>query len=99
MSIITDLKAINNNNNSNVLIEKLKMDSKKDLENKNLERNKILFNGAIEQYLYENKENFPNSDNVAIEDKIRRFNNFISRTNNKSCSDKKKKSDNQFFDI
>ena len=69
------------------------------LENKNLERNKILFNGAIEQFLYENKENFPNSDNVAIEDKIRRFNNFISRTNNKSCSDKKKKSDKKKINL
>jgi hypothetical protein len=97
-SIKTELKSINNNNNY-VLTEKLKMDSQKDLENKNLERNKILFTGAIEQYLYENKENFPNSENVAIEDKIRRFYNFVFRSNVKSCSDKKKNSDSQFFDI
>ncbi len=97
-NIETELKSINNNNNY-VLIEKLKMDSQKDLENKNLERNKILFTGAIEQYLYENKDSFPNSENVAIEDKIRRFYNFIFGSNSKSCSEKKKNSDNQFFDI
>lgn len=98
-SIKTELKNIYSNNNNDVLIEKLKMDSQKDLENKNLERNKILFTGAIEQYLYENKENFPNSDNFAFEEKIRRFYNFVFRSNSKSCSDKNKNSDSQFFDI
>jgi len=98
-SINNELKTTNNNN-SYFLTEKLKMDSKKDFENKNLERNKILFTGAIEQYLYENKENFPNSENNAIEDKIRRFYNFVFRNNLKSCSDNNKKNyDGQFFDI
>lgn len=97
-SIKTELKNLNNNNNSNVLIQKLKLDSQKDIENKNLERNKILFTGAIEQYFYENKDNFPNSENVAIEEKIRRFYNFIFKTNSKNCNSKKN-SDNEFFDI
>jgi len=99
-TIKTELKTVNiNNNNSDLLIQKLKMDSMKDLENKNLERNKILFTGSVEQYLYENKENFPNSENISFEDKIRRFYNFIFRGDSKNCTENKKNSDNEFFDI
>lgn len=96
-----ELKNLNLNNNCDFLIQKLKTDSRKDLENKKLERNKILFTGAIEQYLYENKDNFPNSENVSYEDKIRRFYNFIFKTINSgnSGNNKKKNLDNDFFDI
>ncbi len=99
-TIKAELKAFRfKKENSHLLIQKLKMDSKKDIENKNLERNKILFNGAIEQYLYENKENFPDSENVSIEDKIEKFYNFVFRTISKNCSENKNNNYIEFFDI
>lgn len=103
VSIKAELKNLNlNNNNSDVLIQKLRLDSKKDLENKNLERNKILFTGAIEQYLYENKEKFPNSENLSYDDKFTRVYNFIFKISNAShCTKNAKKAseNNEFFDI
>merc|ERR1712151_281862 len=91
VNVKSDLKTLKKDNND-VLSQRLRIDSQKDYENRNIERTKILFEGAIEQYLYENKEIFPNSQNVEINDKIKRFNNYLIKRSNK-------KSEDGFFDI
>merc|ERR1712151_1462931 len=91
VNVKSDLKTLKKDNND-VLSQRLRIDSQRDYENRNIERTKILFEGAIEQYLYENKEIFPNSQNVEINDKIKRFNNYLIKRSNK-------KSEDGFFDI
>ncbi len=92
VNIKSELKTFKLNDNTNVLSKRLKIDSQKDHENRNKERVKILYEGAFEQFLYENKENFSNSQYIDYENKIKRFNNFID----KNIEDK---SDVEFFDV
>ena len=92
VNIISELKTYKLNNNTNVLSQKLKIDSLKDYENRNTERIKILYEGALEQFLYENKENFTNSLIVDYKEKLKRFNKYINTNINK-------KSDIEFFDV
>merc|ERR1712032_199312 len=96
VNIKSELKTFKINDNTNILPQRLRIDSQKDHENRNTERTRILFEGAVDQFLYENKENFPNSQNVEINDKIKRINNFITSSDPYKFE---KKSDNEFYDI
>lgn len=92
VNIKSELKTLLLNDNTNILTERLKLDSLKDTENRSTERVKILFEGALEQFLYENKENFPNSHNTDFSDKYKSFNKFISNNN-------KNNADIEIFDV
>ena len=96
VNIKSELKTFKINDNTNILSQRLRIDSQKDHENRNMERTRILFDGAVEQFFYENKENFPNSQNVEINDKIRRINNFITSSVPQKFETK---SDREFYDI
>merc|ERR1712166_1713792 len=96
VNIKLELKTFKVNDNTNILSQRLRIDSQKDHENRNTERSRILFEGAVDQFLYENKENFPNSQNFKINDKIIKFNNFII---NAVPQKFEKKSDMKFHDI
>ena len=93
---LTKLNGINSSNN--LLIDRIKVDSIKDIEKKNLERNRILFEGAIDQFLYENKENFENCENLKIEEKNFIFIEF-SLNGNKQRNENKKTSSDEFYDF
>ena len=93
VNINSKLKTFKVNDNNNVLSQRLRIDSMKDHENRNTERTRILFEGAVEQFLYENKETFPHLQNAEFTDKIRKFNYFITK------AIPEKKSDSEFFDI
>jgi len=96
VNIKSELKTFNGNDIKD-LSQRLRIDSLKDQQNRNIERSRILFEGAVEQFLYENKEEFPNSQNVDFNTKIRRLNNFIGKAVPQKTVEKK--SENEFFDI
>lgn len=68
--------------------EKLRISTQIDLNNKIIEREKILLNGAMEQNIFENQYSIPNFDKLSTDEKIILFYSEI-------C--KKSKRVNEFF--
>ena len=94
-------------NQNDVLIQKIKNFSLKNIEEKNLERGKMLFSAAVDQFIYENKET-ENGFDIALE-KINQKSdeeklNLIVQELNSSLSEPKEKNivvndDINFFGI
>jgi hypothetical protein len=89
------------NNQNDVLYQKIKNFSLKNLEEKNLERGKMLLTAAIDQFIYENKETGTGTETITgIDNDIKKINqmsneeklNFIlSELNSNSLIQKEKK--------
>ena len=66
--------------NSSLLNERLKISTQIDLNNKILEREKILLNGAMEQNIYENNHVINDFENLTTDQKIIKFYSEFSYT-------------------
>ena len=66
--------------NSSLLNERLKISTQIDLNNKILEREKILLNGAMEQNIFENNHNINDFENLTTDQKIIKFYSEFSYT-------------------
>ena len=66
--------------NSSLLNERLKISTQIDLNNKILEREKILLNGAMEQNIFENNHVINDFENLTTEQKIIKFYSEFSYT-------------------
>lgn len=76
---------------------KIKISTQKNIEDKNLERGKMLLNAAVDQFIYENDET-ENLKFVSQEEKIRRI--FVKMMREKGCEETEKvANDDFFFDI
>ena len=54
------------NYQNDILNEKLKIFSRKNMEEKNFEREKMLISAALDQFIYENMKTLPNEDKMNI---------------------------------
>ena len=79
--------------NSNSLNERLKLSSQIDMNNKIIEREKILLNGAMEQNLFENKHSIENFEKLTTDEKIILFYSEICQTSRKYANSE------IFFDV
>ena len=69
-----------NESNSSLLNERLKISTQIDMNNKILEREKILLNGAMEQNIFENNHNINEFENLTTDQKIIKFYSEFSYT-------------------
>lgn len=88
------------NLDSQELNHKIKIFTQKDIEDKNIERNKMLLSAAVDQYIYENNEN-ENVRYLSQEEKIRRIYVQLMRENGceENNNEEKVAKEDFFFDI
>jgi len=84
--------------NQNEFNKKIKISTQKDIEDKNMEREKILLNAAVEQYFYENYES-ENVHYLTNEEKIKRIYSVLIKDNVEENQKDIISNDNFFFDI
>jgi len=88
------------NFDANEFNHKIKISAQKNNEDKNLERGKMLLNGAVDQYIYEHDQ-AENVQYLSQEEKIRRI--FVQIMREKECEEthvyEKVTNDEFFFDI
>lgn len=99
-SELSQVAVVKTPHSQEILNERIKHFTKKDLEDKSLERNKILLSAAIDQYIYENNEEH-NLKYLSQEEKMRQI--FTKLIRESACDsntqDEKLHSDDFFFDI